>query len=345
MQPQLETYCRQCFPHEGEVRVASLECLNSGWESDVYAFTLEMGVADACRLRSLIARFYSGGDAVVKAQQESSGMRWLYQMGYPVPEVVAVELDTQWFGRPFMIMEKIPGEVLWGALFHGPEIQRPLLMHRFCELLVQLHSLDWHSFVDDPALYADSSFVIPRDLRYIEGIVTHFAVSDFRPGMAWLIEHSKGISPRPPAMVHLDYHPANVILSPDGSCRVIDWTQLGVGDPRMDLAWTLLLVGSHEDWRWREPILQEYERLSGCRVEDLAYFEALASFKRLLIVAISVRNGADQLGMRSGAETQIRRQAPALKQVYDSWYSLTGVPFSEMERWLAESLCPDEVVR
>jgi aminoglycoside phosphotransferase (APT) family kinase protein len=338
IQPQLETYCRQCFSQEGEIRVEKLECLNSGWESDVYAFTLGLGAADAGRTRPLIARLYSGEEAAAKARQESAGMRWLYQRGYPVPEVLTVELDPQWLGRPFMLMEQVPGDVLWPTLFHGPDAQRPLLLRRFCELLVQLHALDWHSFVDDPTLYGDTSLVMERDLRYIEGILKHFAVSDFQPGLDWLTVHGQEIASWPPALVHLDYHPANVILQPDGACRVIDWTQFGVGDPRMDLAWTLLLVGTHEDWRWREPILQEYERLSGHPVEDLAYFEALASFKRLLIVAISVRSGAASLGMRPGAEAQIRRQAPALKQVYDRWYSLTQVPFLEMERWLAESM-------
>ena len=49
-------------------------------------------------------------------------------------------------------------------------------------------------------------------------------------------------------MLHLDLHPANVILSPDGPV-VIDWTNGARGDAAADLAltWIILAVFESDD--------------------------------------------------------------------------------------------------
>ena len=44
-----------------------------------------------------------------------------------------------------------------------------------------------------------------------------------------------------PGVVHCDLHPDNVMLTADGPV-LIDWTRGGVGDRRMDLAHTWLIV-------------------------------------------------------------------------------------------------------
>lgn len=57
-----------------------------------------------------------------------------------------------------------------------------------------------------------------------------------------------GLAPRfggGPAVLHLDLHPANVLLSPDGPV-VIDWTNVAVGPPAADEAQTWLLLATSE---------------------------------------------------------------------------------------------------
>ena len=45
-------------------------------------------------------------------------------------------------------------------------------------------------------------------------------------------------------IVHMDLHPLNVIVGPNGPV-VIDWTNAGLGDPNIDvdLAWVLMAAG------------------------------------------------------------------------------------------------------
>ncbi len=53
---------------------------------------------------------------------------------------------------------------------------------------------------------------------------------------------------------------------------------------------------------------------------------------------ISVTYGAEQLGMRPGAEAIMRRQAPSLARVYDLLLQRTGLPIQEVEAFLKASL-------
>jgi len=53
--------------------------------------------------------------------------------------------------------------------------------------------------------------------------------------------------PRGTALCHGDFNPTNVIITPKGDWRVIDWSHVRLGDPRADVARTYLLfwLGGH----------------------------------------------------------------------------------------------------
>jgi thiamine kinase-like enzyme len=47
--------------------------------------------------------------------------------------------------------------------------------------------------------------------------------------------------PRGKALCHGDFNPTNVIITPKGDWRVIDWSHVRLGDPLADVARTYLL--------------------------------------------------------------------------------------------------------
>jgi len=55
-------------------------------------------------------------------------------------------------------------------------------------------------------------------------------------------------------------------------------------------------------------------------------------------VIVSINYGAEQLGMRPGAEDIMRKQAPALARVYDLLLKRTGLPIQEVEAFLKASI-------
>ena len=367
LQDRLGAYCASAFPAKQEVRVTQVAHISDGWESEIYSFTLESGPAGARLCEDLILRIYPGQDALVKSAREFRGMKLLHGAGYPVPQVLVLEREASPFGevlpgraqgRPFIIMERIQGRVMWPKLFGAPEKKQQELLTLFCKLFVQLHTLEWRSFVeilpgraqDRLAAYdrGDRYALVDRELDKARPLLARFPIHGFLPIVEWLEQRRDQVPCKRPSVIHWDYHPGNILLSDAchgstesprsamaGSATVIDWTQVDVSDSRFDLAWMLVLVSTYEGEAWHRRILQEYERLAGAEVEQIEFFEVAACLKRLYSVAAALTYGPETIGMRPGAEAIMRQQIGASKQVYNLLVKRTGIRVPEIEEWLA----------
>ena len=266
----------------------------------------------------MVLRVYPGADAYIKSEREFRGMQQLFAAGYPVPRVLALERDASPIGKPFVIMERVEGKMMWEPLFRSPEPQQSARFALFCDLLVRLHRLDWRPFVADPAAVEQAGPYAFVDgwLAQVRRALAQFHMPDADALLDWLEARRDRVPCAHPAPVHWDFHPGNLLLRVDGSATVIDWTQIQVSDPRFDLAWTLMLVGAAEGWPWRDRILAEYERLAGAPIEELEWFEVAACGKRLFSVIVSLAAGPEALGMRPEAVELMRKQFGALRNVY-----------------------------
>jgi len=112
MQSRLQAYCARAFPARREVRVNDVVSVSAGWETDVYSFAVEHGPAWGRRREELILRIYAGDDAHGKSAHKCHGMSQLHKAGYPVPQVLVLERENSLFGKPFVIMERIEGQLL-----------------------------------------------------------------------------------------------------------------------------------------------------------------------------------------------------------------------------------------
>jgi len=339
MQSHLQAYYVCAFPARQKVQVRDVTHVSAGWESEMYSFDVEYGPTGQRQREELILRIYPGDDAQSKSAREFHGMSQLHKAGYPVPRVRVLERRNSPFGQqPFVIMERIEAQVLWPLLFGSPEGEkRQELLTLFCELFVQLHALEWRPFVDNVARYdtGDPYTFVDRALDEARPFLAHFLMPGFLPVVEWLEARREQVPCMRPSPIHQDYHPGNVLLRDDGSAVVVDWTQIDIGDSRFDLAWTLLLVSTHESAEWRDLTLQEYERLAGAQVEQIEYFDVYACAKRLFSVAASLLYGPDKLGMRPDAVTMMKRQMGAMKRVYELLLERTGIRVGEVERLLA----------
>lgn len=315
--------------------VRDLTNLSMGWESDVYGFTLENAATGHAAPRVL--RLYFGQHAAYTAGREAAALRLLRQAGYPVPEVYTVEGGTAELGRPFMIMQRVRGELLWPVMQKSDAREADQHMARFCRLLVQLHTLDWAAW---PA--AELARLPRRDVAgqvaFLGNYLVDYPLEGFDAAMAWLAARQGTVTPVPLALLHWDFHPANVLFAPPDSYSVIDWTQAEICDPRFDLAWTLVLVGSQASWDAAAAILTGYAAQGGATEPDLDYFVAAACLKRLFSVLVSLGHGAESLGMRPNAEAIMAGQLGRIAQVYQRWLEITGVRIAEADRRLAPHL-------
>ena len=326
----LQTYCRGRFLGMSG-RVVELERISDGWENDVYTFALEGG-AEASR-SELILRMYPGEGAEATSSREYRVLRWLQEASYPVPRVLAFEASDSPLGKPFVIMQKIDGRVLGPMMGEATGERREALVGLLCRLLVQLHTLDWHTFVPDPSAYEAPGF-IGRWLGQVRTVLGRFPGSGFEEAFGWIEEQAAGVGEARLALAHWDFHPHNILLRGDGAPFVIDWTSAEVTDYRFDLAWTLLLMGSYQGAAMRGAVLSGYEQAAGRRVEHLEFFEAFASLRRLFSIVVSLSLGPEKLGMRPGAERQIG-DARHIERVYALLQRTTGLTVAPVEALLA----------
>jgi aminoglycoside phosphotransferase (APT) family kinase protein len=318
MRQKLQSYCQSQYPDRQALQVTNLLPLTGGMTHEMFVFDIEHGVVDRQR-EKLILRLYSGEGAIETSEREFHCSRWLHDAGYPVPRVHVLDRATSPIRKPFIIMERIEGRALWQCVVDLPEHRRGTLHVLFCKLLFQLHSIDWRTFappnkacvIDDPYVFADEYLAIERNC------LSQHALTEFDPIVDWLQARRDDVPCMRPALTHGDFHYQNILLREDGSPVVIDWTTARIADPRVDLAWTLLLQQTHVDVHLRNTILQEYERLSGAKVQHLVWFETLACLWRLRHLAVLLSGGEHKLGMRSDAGALVRQNLVPYQKVYE----------------------------
>lgn len=330
----LLAYCQARLPSR-PAGISGLRRISDGWESDVYSFSL-VGESDGGGgKQGLILRLYPGQGGAAKCIREFRAMEWLYRVGYPVPRVLVRETDNLHLGRPFLIMERIEGRPLAAVMSGVPPEVRRQWVERFCAMFVDLHRLDWQRFVADPPAYEDGRLV-ERWLAWVEPYISALPESGFEAAIDWLRAHRAQVRREHPAFVHWDYHPNNILVTGHGAAYVIDWTGAEVTDYRFDLAWTLVLSSGYSGMAVRDEILAGYERRAGERVESIEYFEVAACLRRLFSIVFSVVAGAEKLGMRPGAEAQIKSNARHIGNVHALLRARTGLTVPAVERLLED---------
>jgi len=138
------------------------------------------------------------------------------------------------FGRPFLVMERVPGEVpvAWHDL---GEPARSRVAEQAVDVLAALHAL--------PAPEAgEAGEAGATDLAWYARRLERFAPLPpvLRGGLWWLERHAPPPGPR--AFVHGDFRMGNLVVDGDRVAGVLDWEMAGPGDPLADLAWCFIPV-------------------------------------------------------------------------------------------------------
>lgn len=336
IQDRLQACCDRVFPRRVALQVRDVADITAGWESELYSFTLEHGPGGQRQSENLILRLYPGDGTETKSAHEFHSLKRLHKAGYPVPRAYVLERENSRFGKPFVMMERIEGQVMLALLSASTGEDQERLLAQFCGLFVQLHRLDWRRVAEtsdvpsgDPYVYVD------RWLRAARANLARFPETGLLPALEWL-EKQRDQFPCPkPSPVHQDFHPSNVIVRANGTAVVIDWTGFDISDSRFDLGWTLMLVDAYAGAELRNRILQGYERRAGAPVEQIEAFVVFACLRRLLDLSVSISVGAGRRGMRPEALEMMKQDSEAHKRVYDFLLERTGIRMAEVERLLA----------
>ena len=287
----------------------------TGWESSVWRCDTEAG--------PVAVRVYATGLDPDRAAREAVTMRLLERALYPAPLIFHFEIDPALLGAPFLVMDHLPGGTLWES---GRD--ETAIGIETAELLGLLHEIEPGHFgdvPDDPLGWIDGA-----DARVAE------AFPGFVPVLEWIARRRAEVTPRcTPA--HLDFHPGNVLLDEDGAPWVIDWTSFRLTDPRLDLAWALLLGEMYGTGDYTRALLGRYGEVVD-EPTDLEFFKVVAAGRRLTdVLSFLSPAGAGTVQDRDAVLDDARRLVVARDWIA----SETGLYQPEVEA-LLDSFQPDD---
>ncbi len=177
-----------------------------GWDTQIF----RVSAAD-----STYALRVFRAEQVATAQREAAVMRFAWDGGLPVPKVQAVGVGE---GRPALLMSWCPGRTLLAEVQARP--------WRLWSLGVALGRM--HARIHAVPVPAALTEVVPRwDPRR----------EDLSADLLARLHGTGSLS-----LLHMDYHPLNVMVHDGLVTGVLDWANVAVGDRRADLARTVTLL-------------------------------------------------------------------------------------------------------
>ena len=237
--------------------------------------------------------------------------------GSDVPHTPAVAAcaDTGVLGRTFYLMGFVDG---WSPMSMGDDWPAPFdtdlearagLAYQLVEGIALLGSVDWQARglegLGRPDGFHERQ--VERWTRFLDRIRSR-EIPGLEVASAWLAEH------RPidyvPGLMHGDYQFANVMYRDGAPARlaaIVDWEMGTVGDPKLDLAWTVqgwptdtmdpnVAESGYVDMYGlpsSDEVVQHYATVSGRQVDDLDYYIVLARWKLAIVLEQGFQRAGD----------------------------------------------------
>lgn len=196
-----------------------------------------------------VLKFSSSASAV---NSEWSALRALLPASVTTPEPIAVDAAGKWFGRPALLMSRLPGTAL-------SDVSPPPILRQFAAAIAAIHACTGEG--------------LPQARpRWEAGVPSRPSPFEER---VWqnLRELASQAGPRT-ALTHGDLNFTNVLWQDGHLQGVIDWADGAHGWPGADLArcrWYLTVGGAPHA---ADELLAAYEALSGKPVAAMALHDA-----------------------------------------------------------------------
>src|SRR5262249_7807916 len=277
----------------------------------------------------MVLRFYQAAQGEQKGAREYLTMDRLSTAGFCVPHPYAFEADPDPLNAPFMIMEKAAGGPLLN-IRNFPQAFRTFSLgfFQFVRSLVKLHRLNpaANRLRDIPHTREIEGIplgtpLLDRMLAIIADRIEKGPLPGLRDAMRRLAARAGQFRVAEPSLLHMDYHPMNVLVSGIRVTGVIDWVNADVGDRHLDAAMTTAMLSSHalEHPSWMRDntignslrgsftgmFVALYHAMARLDFERLRYCQALGALYRLSTMGMMQTRGPETVGYRPNAVNEL----------------------------------------
>jgi aminoglycoside phosphotransferase (APT) family kinase protein len=333
---QLSEWLQRKLPDK-DVELSGVEMpTSSGLSNETVMFDATGGK----QTQRLVARVQPSGPAVFPSYDLEREFRVMKIVGektsVPVPAVRWYEPDPAVLGAPFIVMDRVAGNVAAddppfttaGWLIELDPTEQAAVQDNALRLMADVHATDWRGlgleFLDMPELGETGT---EQKLGWYEHFYEWAAEQGQRsPTIEAALEWLRANQPsaEPTVLIHGDCRLGNMVVQADLSVAgLLDWELAMLGPPGLDLGWALFVNRHHTDgvgaprppgFPSAEEIVARYEELSGNPVaEHIRFYEALGG---MLFVISMVRVSA--LMVAAGllpADTPMAVNNPAAQQL------------------------------
>ena len=220
--------------------------LQGGFDTDTYAFSVADG-PDTLPRELVLRHFRSAGEAP-RVVRESAIQNAAAKNGHPVPAVPINSNGELLEGRPFFVMQRLPGQNL-GDLLMADQTYVQKFPGLMAKLQADLHRLDTTKLRSHlTASGVDIEHMKPsRLLHGIDSIAHATKLPDLVELSQWLTTNFPE-QPDNPAIVHGDLHPLNILMYEGKVSGLIDWATSMFTHAEYDIAVsrTILAIGPPE---------------------------------------------------------------------------------------------------
>jgi aminoglycoside phosphotransferase (APT) family kinase protein len=248
--PSPEQIARLLGPYLSErlgtpVRLAGApEEITGGWDTYIFVFRLAPGdgglpLPPELLERDLILRIYQGDAGLAKGEREFRVQTRLAEAGYPAPKPFLLETDRSLLGQAFMVMEKLPGRTMMDVMASSGPVTALRMMKLLADTHTRLHDLDGVRLgLAEP----DARSQLENALRGARRLIEEDGVRALAPVVSWVEDRRSELPQEGSSVLHLDFHPLNVLVHEGEVSGVIDWPNATVGDAYVDVASTVTLL-------------------------------------------------------------------------------------------------------
>ena len=225
-------------------------------------------------------------------------LRGLAGAGLPVPEVPYADAGEDWFGTPFIMMERLAGLpfFVWhpDPAFDRSDAAVAPLWEQTIDATAALHRFDWQRHLPD--------WEAPRNL--VDEIVRWDGVLAKSPRADWIASgraaRERLLATRPEGapigLVHGDCQPGNALFDLGRLTGLIDWELASIGSRRIDAGWMMMLADRAswpDDWRpccpmTPQQIAARYAQAMDEVCDDLPWYQAYAGYRLGAISCLNV---------------------------------------------------------
>ena len=237
-------------------------------------------------LKCVVRRYQVFGDydRGQKARREFKAFELMNRSGIPSPEPLYLDDTGLLLGAPGIVTRFVEGRLELDA---PPE---PLPWARkLAVMLAKIHAIPLNeasrSFLLDAnaeATWFLRAEAAPEYMRVFPACGTTAGTGNGLELWETMKSLYPSLRPAPPALVHIDYWPGNILWQEGEISSVLDWEEAACGDSAIDVAYArmnMFLMGLPEA---AEAFLRTYEAESGRKTENLAFWELAAAVRPMV---------------------------------------------------------------